>query len=158
MHAPTGPGATDLAYDVGLRMFVGVALVEEMLLRSGLFGAMRHRRRPRRSGCPPWPSVLGTSSPHSRGTATRVRFTTMVRMIGPVAALGLTVGATTLAGSAFAWLRLRSGHVVTTVLVHAAINGTVRPGRPRCVPVTGAPEARPCRRRHATAPTARARR
>lgn len=109
----TGSG---VAFEALIRIPLGTALPEELLFRSVLLGTLLASVAP--SSAVAWSSLLfglwhvlptlNEASAVSGGAAT---------------AAGAVV-ATTLAGIVFAWLRIRTGHVLAAVLAHAAINGS----------------------------------
>lgn len=122
---PQTGGGADLAYELAVRVLLGVALVEELLFRSSLLAALE-RRRPTVAAV--WWSAVAFGAWHvlpalvqgGNGGA----FGALDDVIGPAGAVGVVVVVTMCAGVILARIRLAGGHVVAAVLTHAAINST----------------------------------
>lgn len=120
---PTTPAG--IAYELAVRIPIGTVLVEELLFRSALLGALS--RRHAAAGAVGWsattfgawhvlPALVQRGDPGAFGA--------IANTVGDAFGLVVIVVATTLAGAVFAWLRLRGGHVAASVVVHAAVNTT----------------------------------
>jgi membrane protease YdiL (CAAX protease family) len=116
----------DAAFELAVRIPLETALAEEVIFRGVHLGLTRRSHPPALAAIRTslafglWhvPPALASLRRNPVGTA----FThSSARRAVAVAA---TVGATALAGMAFAELRVRSGSVLAPVIVHAAINAT----------------------------------
>lgn len=121
----TGADPLTEAYVLLVRIPVGTALVEELLFRAALFGALRERYGEARGM---WWTAIAFGLWHVLPAIAAGRdvgaFGAVAGAVGPVVALAVIVAATTLAGAVFGWLRVRGKHVAAAVLAHAAINMT----------------------------------
>lgn len=117
------PHGVTLAYEVGVRIPVGTAVVEEVLFRSALLGLSLHERS--------WVSSTAWSSalfgvwhvlPAMATMSDSAALTGMSGRVGRAGAVASAVVATTVGGIVFAELRRRSGSVVAPILVHATVN------------------------------------
>lgn len=110
-----------LAWTVLVRIPFGTALPEELLFRSVVLGvllaAMPTGRAIR------WSALL-FGLWHVLPTADRAALVDGVvpGLLGTVLLVGAVVAATTAAGVAFAWLRVRAGSVLAPVAAHTSIN------------------------------------
>jgi uncharacterized protein len=113
------------AYETAIRIPIGTALGEELLFRGALLGLLERRYSTARAVAlssllfglwhvlPAMHSAAENRQDDDDG--------------GPMRTIGLvagTVAATTAAGVGFALLRLRSGSLLTPVIVHAAVNSS----------------------------------
>jgi membrane protease YdiL (CAAX protease family) len=112
------------AYEVLLRIPIGTALSEEIIFRGALFGAISRNRNPTATAAVTavlfglWHVLPALGS--VRGNAGRSGWP---RAHGP-AWIALSVGLTSIAGLALAFLRHASGSVVSPWLAHSAANST----------------------------------
>jgi len=116
-----GIGVGGLLYYALVRIPLGTALGEELLFRSAALGAGLRLGSSR--------LAIGLSSllfglwhilpilSVRAGNAAMSPRSTLLIVVGGVAATGL-------AGAGFAWLRLRTGHVASTLVFHAVMNGS----------------------------------
>src|SRR5215212_2144481 len=120
----TDVGRAEAVYHLALRIPLATALAEELLFRGALLALLERRR-------PPVVAVLWTSllfgAWHVLPTIDHYQGNPASDLIAdPRRGRRLAVLATTLstagAGAGFAWLRLRSGSVLSPVLAHVAIN------------------------------------
>jgi membrane protease YdiL (CAAX protease family) len=115
-----------LAAQVGLRIPLATAVGEELLFRGVLLALLLRRLRP----CPAvvassvvfglWHIAPTLGDLEGNEVASSVGGST----VGRIAAVAAVVVATTAAGCAFSWLRLRSGSLVAPILVHWSVNGS----------------------------------
>ncbi len=117
------PHGVTLAYEVGVRIPVGTAVVEELLFRSALLGLSLHQRSWVSSTA--WSSVLfgvWHVLPAMATMSDSAALTGMSSRLGRAGAVASAVVATTVGGIVFVELRRRSGSVVAPILVHATVN------------------------------------
>jgi uncharacterized protein len=116
----------EAAYHLAVRIPLATALAEELLFRGALLALLRRERS--LTAAILWTSllfgawhVLPTLEDCERNAAgTRIGDPGQGRWLAVLA----TTAATAAAGSAFAWLRLRSRSLVAPVLAHAALNAS----------------------------------
>jgi hypothetical protein len=130
-----GAGRREAAYHLAVRIPLATALAEEVQFRGVLLALLRRRRSPATAAL--WTSLLFGAS-HALPTIDHYQGNPVSDLAAdPGSGRRLTVLATTLstaaAGSAFAWLRLRSGSVLAPTLAHAAINVSAYLGGRRVV-------------------------
>jgi len=119
----TTPRGRDVAYHGLLRIPLN-AFGEELLFRSAVLGFMLHRHRPARALIASsaafgiWHVIPALRSHDANPGVARLAN----RAGGRITTAATTVVLTGLAGSAFAWLRLRSRSIVAPVVAHAAVN------------------------------------
>lgn len=113
-------------YHLAVRIPIATALAEELLFRGALLALLRRERSPATAVL--WTSLL-FGAWHVLPTLEDYRGNQASALLGdPARGRWLAVLATTVstaaAGSAFAWLRLRSRSLVAPVLAHAAVNAS----------------------------------
>jgi membrane protease YdiL (CAAX protease family) len=121
----TGHGGARAVYEVLVRIPVGTALGEEVLFRGALLGVLLRRHGPAAAVAR---ASLCFGLWHVPPTLPSLRSSVLGRQaqgrVGAIAAVASVVAVTTVAGTGFAALRLRTGSVVAAVLAHAAVNAT----------------------------------
>lgn len=110
-------GVAELALRVLVVIPLGTVVVEELAFRGVLFGALMRTTSTVRAVA--WSSVLfglWHVVPAARGLDDGTSTATAVGIVGG------TLVATTIAGVVFAWLRVRSGHLLAPTLAHLGTN------------------------------------
>lgn len=121
----TGHGTSRACYEVLVRIPVATALGEEVLFRGALLGVLLRRHG---TAAAVARASLCFGLWHVPPTLPSLRSSALGRsakgQVGGIAAVAAVVAVTTVAGTGFAALRLRTGSVLAAVLAHAAINAT----------------------------------
>ena len=119
-----GAGHREAAYHLAVRIPLATALAEELLFRGVLLALFRQRRS--EAAAVLWTSLLFgawhvlPTIDHYQGNPASDLVADPVR--GRLLAVLATTLSTTVAGGAFAWLRLRSRSLLAPILAHAAVN------------------------------------
>jgi membrane protease YdiL (CAAX protease family) len=111
--------ASSAAYEVLLRIPLGTAFPEELAFRGALLGRLRRGHKPA-VACAISSLLFGLS--HIPPSLSRVEAGTNRSSLRKAAWVGTSVGVTSAAGFALAWLRLHSRSLAASWMAHTAAN------------------------------------
>ena len=112
--AGRGRSGDEVLWAVVVRIPLGTVVPEEVLFRSVLLGVLLRR-------LDPVPAMWGSALPFGLWHVLPTLDGTSA-VSGGIATVMLAVVATTVAGFGFAWLRVRTGSLLTPCLAHLAVN------------------------------------
>jgi membrane protease YdiL (CAAX protease family) len=123
-HDPRVIDSPHPVFEAALRIPIGTALCEELIFRSAL-PALLERNGSTRRAVALSSITFGLWHIFPAFDAQRAaEDSEHAPSVPPLLSLAATVAATTMAGTAFAWLRRRSGSVLAPVIAHGAINAS----------------------------------